>query len=117
MSETEGTNYLDLDALAGQDTFSFKYKGKTHVLKETTVDDFIENTALLQNLRTDGDLKAEVDVMKKLIVRAFPSITVDEIGTMTVKQMNRLVEFSRQYGGERDTQTDAAAANPQTPAS
>lgn len=113
-------NYIDLDALLSEDTFSFKYKGVTHHLVETTVDAFIANTDLLQKLSTDGSsLKDEIDVLKKMIVRAFPSLKAEDIGGMTLKQMNHLVDFSRKFGGEGDfnKKVEESSENPPPPAS
>jgi hypothetical protein len=96
-------NYLDLDLVKPDVDFVFKYKGKEHSLKQATVADFIQNTKKLQKMDIKpGDVEAEYDALIEMICRSFPTFTPDDAKTMTLSQLNALLERAFALNGQAE---------------
>lgn len=105
------TNFLDLDAVAEETKYSFKLDGVTHELKITTVDDFIENTRLIESLGTSATMDDEIKVIVKILCRLLPSLNEERLRKLTLPQLRKLNEWARGAGGEK-TETAPAAEAP-----
>lgn len=106
------TNFLDLDAIAEQEQFSFKLNGKVHMLKVATVATFAENMKEIQSASLDASLDEEVTLIVKIVKRAFPTMVDEEIQNLTLPQLKRIANFALQANSQvGETETRDAAGN------
>jgi hypothetical protein len=108
--------YFDLDAVV-PDQVIVKLKGVEHPLKPVSVDDFVQNTKMLQAIEGDGaeDFEATMAHTKDLLSRAFPTMTPAIIGSMSMLQMNKLIEFAHGINGQKAAEVSAAAVAAENP--
>lgn len=106
---------IDLDVLA-EDTIGFKLNGKVHELKPVTFKDFLTNMKDLQNVGKAPSIEEEMNLSKTMLLRAFPSLTSDDIDNMTMAQMQLIVaeahKFNGQTEGAKEATKEAEKANP-----
>lgn len=95
--------YLDLDSLVGEIEFVVKLNGHEHRLKEASVGDFIANTKQLQAM--DGKLTVEDELtqLMAMILRSFPTMKQADLTSLTVVQLNKLVETAFEINGQTKT--------------
>ncbi len=100
-------NFLNLDEIISEgDEVSFKLNGKSHRMTEATVQDFVNNTRLLQNLGVDGDIEKETQTIVKVIKSSFPTVNEDDLMQLKMKQLSSLMEFMRQHNGEQEVEDE-----------
>lgn len=117
-SGNPNVRYIDLDAVAQEDVV-VRIAGKDHPLVPVSVDNFIANTRMIEKLGDlTGNAEATLDLTKDLLLQAFPSMTAEQIGKMSMTQMGKLVELAHGANGQKaatDTAAvEAAKANPPT---
>lgn len=104
------TNFLNLDEVKPTIEFSFQLNGKRHELVPATVETFIANMNDLKSLGVNADPIDELQVMLKMIGRAFPTITEKELKKLTLDQAKAISEYARRANGEVvETTTDTGA--------
>jgi len=89
---------LNLDELQKEERV-LKLKGKTHVMKETSVQDFIDTAKLIEDMEKSGEklsIAQEMELTKDMIMRRFPTVDESEIGGLSVKMLRAVVEFMNQ---------------------
>ncbi|SER25835.1 hypothetical protein SAMN05216548_1144 [Faunimonas pinastri] len=113
---TDSVKYLDLDAIdLTENEFVVKLGGVEHHLKPVTVEDFVENTKLIQSLGVSGKLEDEVDTVIQMLVRAFPTMTVEQLKKLELVKLNALLDFAHKNNGQKQGEASAeaeATANP-----
>lgn len=106
---------IDLDVLT-QDTIAFRLNGKTHELKPVTFKDFLVNMKDLEKVGKAPSIEEEMELSKKMLLRAFPSLTSEDIDNMTMGQMQLIVneahKFNGQSEGAQQATSEAEKANP-----
>lgn len=97
------TQFLDLDAVDLPVQLVVKLGGKEHPLVPVTVESFVANTKLLQQLSKakDGDLEAEVNLVIKVILRAFPTMTDEMLRKMPLANLNKLMGVAQDNDGTK----------------
>jgi hypothetical protein len=106
---------IDLDALV-QDTIGFRLAGKVHELKPVTFKDFLENMKDLQKVGKSPSIEEEMTLSKRMLLRAFPTLTEDDVDNLTMSQMQMIVaeahKFNGQSEGAEQATAEAGKANP-----
>lgn len=93
-----------------------KIGAKEHVLMEATVGSFIENTRDIQSLAYAKDNADEFEILMRVIMRAFPTIGREDLLSLTISQLNQLVNFGRIASGEiKDEEVTEEGAEPGKP--
>jgi len=90
---------LNLDELAG-DEIVIILNGNEHKLKESTVEDFIANAKDIESVGKSASIEEEMELSKKMLKRSFPTLKDEDIMNLTMPQINKLVQFARDAGGE-----------------
>ncbi|NIH77428.1 hypothetical protein FHV99_004680 [Ochrobactrum sp. P20RRXII] len=89
-----------------------KIKDKEHQLLEATVGSFIENVRDMEALRRTSDIVEELEILMRIIIRAFPTIKREDLSPLTLTQLNELANFGRRANEEitdEDLEGDGAA--------
>ncbi len=109
MSATTNVTYYDLDAVAGEQVV-ITYKGAEYPLVPVSVDDFISNTRMINQLGDLGDdIEKALGLTKTLLKQAIPSMGADVLGKLSMTQMQKLVELCHKMNGQNDATKVAAA--------
>lgn len=109
------TMFLDLDAVKPEVDVSIKINGTTHNLVPPSVEDFLENTKMIQAAATQTDLQAQFDMTIKMLIRAFPTLPEKDLRGLTLPQLNRLIEFAQEHSGEKKVSGEMEAAAAENP--
>lgn len=108
------TTFIDLDAVVSNPV-TISFQGVDHKLKPVTVEDFVANMKEIQELGTAPGFDKELDLTLRMLSRAFPSITKESFGSMSIEQMQRLVSTIHEMNGQEagmKSAEEAAAKNP-----
>lgn len=111
---TKAPNILDLDALV-QEPMDIILNEKTHRLRHVTLKDFLENAKDVEALGKSPSLREEIDITKRMLGRAFPTMKDEDFDGLTMQQMQAVVDFAHANNGQADgavTATGEAKANP-----
>lgn len=92
---------IDLDALV-QDTIGFKLNDKVHELKPVTFKDFLSNMKDLQLVGKSPSIEEEMNLTKRMLQRAFPTLTEDDIDNLTMGQMQMIVAKAHEINGQAE---------------
>lgn len=71
-----------------------------HRMKPASVQDFIDNTEIMQELGTEFDLKTEIKVLNDMLSKSFPTVPEGEFLKLEMAQMNELLDNVRKINGE-----------------
>jgi hypothetical protein len=102
------TQFIDLDAIDNFPDVTVQLGGKKHKLVPVSVDDFVANTKLLAALGKAGDIEQEVEGLKQIILRAFPTMTIEMLGKVPLVNLNKLVGVAQDHDGSNDVKKEAA---------
>ena len=105
---------IDLDAVV-EDTLAVRLHGKSHELKPVSFGDFLQNMKDLEKMGKAPSVEEELELTKRLLLRAFPSMTSEDIDAMTMGQMKLIVSEAHKFNGQDDgakSATEEAKANP-----
>ncbi len=109
-TRSPNVTYIDLDAVAEREVVVV-IGGQEHKLVPVSVDDFVANTRMIAELGSlEGDAEKTLKLTKDLLVQAFPTMTIDQIGKMSMTQMNKLVELAHGANGQKAAEASAAEA-------
>lgn len=88
---------LNIDALCEQSARSVTLNGKTHLVKEFSVQDFIDITNETQKLaeKENPTLEDQISMMVKVIRRGIPTLTEKEIRAMPSQYLRKIADFVR----------------------
>jgi hypothetical protein len=106
---SKATNFLDLDAVAPEVDLTVKLNGKKHKLKPLSVEDFIKNTQDQMSLSGASNVEDEVNLVLKMLTRAFPTIAEDELRAVPLNKLWKLLEFARDNNGSGKVEDEARA--------
>jgi hypothetical protein len=109
MTQTTGksAHYLDLDAVVPNSDVTVKLGGIEHKLVPITLEDFVRNTKAVQDMGTLVDAEAEMNVVRDMLSRAFPTMTVQITNKLTLIQLNTLLEFAMKHNGAKTVEKEA----------
>lgn len=105
--------YLDLDAVVPDNDVVVRLGGVDHPLVPITLEDFVRNTKTVQDLDVSTDPETEMELVKTMLFRAFPSMTPEIVNKLTLIQLNRLMDFSTEHNGTK--QVDKEVSKEATP--
>ena len=107
--------YLDLDSVDSGLEVVVKLDGVEHKLQQVTVEDFIANTKLLQNMKAEASLEEEVEVVITMLLRAFPTMNREQLRKLSMAKLNAILDFAQKHNGSKDGESEAKSeGNPQT---
>lgn len=98
---------LDLDQLVPV-TRAVTLKGERHEMKQLTVEDFLKNVKLFTQLSESQNVDEQFTLMVEVISKAFPSMKVEDVKSLTLPQLNALAKFVEE--ADKDEQVKEAAA-------
>lgn len=110
---TAPVKFIDLDAIV-PDEVVVKLGGIEHKLVPLSVEDFINNTKDVEKYASEViSTEAEIEMVSKMLMRAFPTMTVEMLRKLTLPQLQTLVQFAQDHNGQRQVEKDNEAENPQ----
>lgn len=89
------TKVLNLDALAEKEVRELSLRGKTYKVREMSVADFIATSRLAQEISDDASFAEQMEASVKLIQRAVPEISVEDLHTLNLEQLAAVAKFVR----------------------
>lgn len=89
------TKIINIDALREETPFILVVDGVEHKMKAPSIQDFIENTEMVEKLGVNPSLKDEFNVAVKAIKRAFPTIDEAVIRSWEIKTVEKLFAIAR----------------------
>ncbi len=102
--------YLDLDSIASDVNFTIKLNGKEHQVIETTIEDFIANSELVEAQGLHSDPAKELKLMVKIIKRSVPTVDEAELLKLRFSQVAAIKEFVMTANGEMAEKSEEGAA-------
>lgn len=97
---SKAPKFLDLDATDPEaPEIVIKLGGKEHYLVPLTVDGFIANTKALNKLSVSATMEAEVDLVCEMLIRSFPTLTRELLGSIPLDKLKRLLDFANENNG------------------
>ena len=100
---------LDLDAIETPVLLQVKLRGKIHELAPVTVDSFVSNIKLIQQVGRSGDVAEEIANVKKVLLAAFPTMTEEDLGALTLEQLRKLSDAAQEANGQKAGEKEAVA--------
>lgn len=85
---------FNVDALA-EETREIVLKGTTHAVLPMDVDGFLKTLEVADELEKDKSPEAQVGAVVKMINRAIPTLSAEEIRKLPFHQMNAISAFIR----------------------
>ena len=114
---TKILNFNDLKSETKMSLFIGKgAKEKQHDMKHTSVQGFIDNATMLQDLGLNPSPIKEMEAYIAVIDSAFPTITEKEIRQWELQQLMTVVQIIQNLGGEDVTDDKEEAASGNVPA-
>ncbi len=107
------TRIINIDALRDPAPFTLIVDGKEHEMKVATVDDFIANMAMMEQLGTKPSMTEELKVMIEIISKAFPTLGREQIGKFQFSALSKIFEIVRGDGQTATNETTDAEGNGQ----
>lgn len=103
---------INLDTIQKSRPVELVVDGTKHKMKESTVEDFIENMKLIDALGVKPTPAQEIEVMIAFILRAFPTLKNNQVRKMTMQQLRMLSDLARGENGEiaTDDETEITKA-------
>ncbi|SCW95658.1 hypothetical protein [Ancylobacter rudongensis] len=102
------TKIINLDAFVKPSPVTLDIDGVKHPMATATLDTFFANAKDLEDLKLDGGPVKELQVMIRMINRAFPSLTEAQIRSWSLEQLNGIAEIARTASGEVVEEAPAA---------
>jgi hypothetical protein len=118
MSDSK-TVYLDLDAIVPEKDVVVKLDGQDHKLEPVTVEQFISNIQVMEKLGSGNlNVEDEKNLIVDMLLQVFPTIKRERLNSLKLMQLNAMIDFAREHGGENKVKNEATeeareAGNPQ----
>lgn len=80
-----------------------------HVMQPATVNSFIEHMKMVEDLGTNASLAEEMEVMIKIIIGAFPTLTDDEVRQWPLSYIQQINDVVQSNAGTAATQDEEKA--------
>lgn len=107
---TSSPKFLDLDATdPNTPEVVIKLKGIEHKLVPLTLDGFIANTKAMNRLSTKATMEDEMDLICEMLIRSFPTMTREMLGSIELAKLNALMDFANAHNGQDKVSGEADA--------
>ena len=94
------TTVINLDDLTSEPKVVIKIGTAEHAMKPLSVQDLIDNLKLVEEMGMNPGIPAEIEAGIKIITRAFPTLTEEQIRALPVEVLMQLVAIARGGDGE-----------------
>lgn len=113
MSETKIINLSDLTPAPTVKIIDTT--GTEHKLAPISVGTFIQNVKSVEELGMSASVSQEIELMIKIILRGFPTLTEDELMKWPIETLEQISQYARGQNGEivTDNPEDATAEKSQ----
>ena len=98
MSNLEQT-FLDLDELLPA-SVAVKYKGQSYDVVPVSVETFIANMKLIQEVGQDASPEDEIRLIVTLVNKSIPTFPAEDLYKLSLEQLRGLLEFVKKFNGE-----------------
>lgn len=106
------TKVLNVDELlAREPAIVLVIDGERHTAILPTVEDFLENLKDMEALSAAPDMKSEIEMTVRMIVRAFPSLNEDRVKKMPVEAIEKLFAIVRGIDETGSVEKEDASGN------
>lgn len=105
------TKVLNIDDLRSEVPFTIRVNGKSHDMAAPTIQNFIDNMKDLEALAAEPDVLKETEMVVRMVVRAFPTLTPEEIKSWPVGALENLFEIIRGVDPDAEVQEEGAEGN------
>jgi hypothetical protein len=99
------TKVLNIDDLLAQPNAKVVVNGVEHEMKTASVADFLQNMKDLEAMAAAPSIVAETELTVRMIARAFPTLTEDDVLKWPVPAIEKLFTFIR--GIDPDAKVEA----------
>lgn len=106
---TSNVTYIDLDAVKPEVALEVGLDGQKHALKPITVEEFIANLRLMEQMGATGSIEKETEILVEMLSRAFPTIGKERLWKLTVSQLNELLALAKRFNGQDRVSDDVKA--------
>lgn len=83
--------------------------GERHEMKPATVQSFIDNVKMIEELGTNASVVEEMEAMIKIIIGAFPTIDDKEVRSWPLENLQSISDLARGQNGELVTSDEQKA--------
>lgn len=116
MTDNPNAVYLDLDGIVPEKEVYIKLDKQDHKLAPITVDQFVKNLQTMQKLGTGKlSIEEEQSLMVEMLEQVFPSVPKGRLNTLTLLQLNTLINFSREHSGEKQVEAEGGTSTTNPP--
>jgi hypothetical protein len=105
------TKIINLDAVSTEPDLAIVVDGKRHDMVKPTMQNFIDNMKLVEELGMNPSPVKEMESGIVIIRRAFPTITEKDLLGWTLERVQMLVDLARSSAGEIVTADSEEAAS------
>jgi hypothetical protein len=102
------TKLLNLDELPTRFEKTIVLNGKRHEMRPLSVGQFIEQQKTARRLDGDADIGDAVEMIIETICGAFPTMTPEELRSITFDKLNAIFEFLRDQEPEVPAEAKAS---------
>lgn len=89
------TKLLNLNQLSAKETREVQIGDKTYVVKEMSVEDFIETTRVAEAMENETSYAKQLTATIDLIKRSIPNIETSVLMSLSLEQLKGLAAFTR----------------------
>ena len=89
------TKLLNLNQLSAKETREVQIGEKTYLVKEMSVEDFIETTRVAEAMEKETSYAKQLSATVKLIQRSIPEIESSVLMSLSLEQLKGLAAFTR----------------------
>lgn len=107
------TKILNLDKIVTKNDKVITLNGKDHAMKVFTVKEYIFHMREAQQLvkaNMENDVVEQIgssfDATIKILLKAFPTVKVEEFENLTIEQLNNIMEFIEESNSEELAEKD-----------
>lgn len=109
------TKVLNLDALKTEAPVAIVLDGVRHEMKVATVQTFVDNLKLIEELGTNPSMIREIEAAKTIILRSFPTLSEEQVGNFPLDTLQQLSDLARGANDEIVTTDEKAASSGNAP--
>lgn len=98
---------LNLDSLGAKEQRELVMGGKTHVVKPMSVKAFIATTKVIESLKEDQSVAAQINGTVSIIRNSVPTLDEEELFALPLEHLRTLMEFVRGDDAETVAEHDS----------
>lgn len=89
------TKLLNLNQLSAKETREVQIGDKTYIVREMSVEDFIETTRVAEAMESETSYAKQLSATIELIQRSIPDINTAVLMSLSLEQLKGLAAFTR----------------------